>query len=569
MRGNLVIKEIRLILDSLPDIWTSWKSFFWTYPFSLIGVLLLSSVEYKTFEELLTWVLIATLSHLAMAPFILYGQARNGVGIQIFLVLLMGITRGAVIAILAPIFGVVDSMSFLFRVTNSAVAVFYWFQVGSILIHFMFNFRKDVKKLIEESILTETQLRNIEPDVSSKMLLTRISELQQNIVRTLEGKPTVEKLQLRAADIDRLIKEHLRPLSHSEWREGELIWVRAGFGRMSLTTLKRHPIPLWGIVALTLPFSLVGQFARYGGLETLVIQSLWILLAVVAWLTTNKFIRVVDGNFQRRNILLILSTIFFIGPLTFYAQLIWPNNQFTLGNILTGQVLSSISFALFCLITSLTLSLRADEKSVFRAISEQIRERDLQRYIDLGVKSNAEAEYAQYLHAEVQSQLLACKLLLLKAAEEDFKLFPPEVTQQILDRLEKIKEPYTRPPARLPSQRLAELANSWRGLAEIECELAPEIDDLGAPRDVISQLIEESVVNAIRHGKAKKILVKGNFVNGIFNFEISDDGVSDLVSGGKGLGTILFQTFASDWTVKRVGNQTIATFKVMEKVSPV
>lgn len=565
MRNSRFVKEVELILDSLPEVWTSWKSFFWTYPLSLTGVLFLSDVQYETTEEFLIWILIATLSHLAMTPFILYGSRRKGVGEQILLVVLMGFTRGAVISLLAPVLGVTDSLSILDRTLNSTVAIFYWFQVGSILIHFMFNFRKDVRKLIEESIILDSDIDISSQNVTSEILIARIADLQKRIMKTLEGNPSVRGLQSRAEDIDQLVKERLRPLSHSEWREGELNWIRAGVGKMILTTLGRHPLPLWGIVILTLPFSLAGQISHYGILETAAMQSLWIMLAIISRVAAENFIRVRNGDFRTQNLYLILLTLIFIAPITYLAQVVWPGTPFSAGEILVGQILSSLSFAAFCAMASLTLALREDEKSVFRAISEQMKASKPDAFLQLGMKSHAEAEYAQYLHAEVQSQLLACKLLLLKAAENDFTLFPPEITKQILARLEAINQPYTRAPSRLPSERIGELATSWRGLADIDVSLPPEVDESHAPRDVISQLVEEAVVNAIRHGKAKKVSITASAHNKGYTIEIIDDGVFDEIKSGNGLGTILFDTFSSEWAVLRDGDKTVARFTIPRK----
>jgi hypothetical protein len=565
MRNSRLVQEVRVILDTLPDIWTSWKTFLWAYPISLIAVLFLSSIDYATAEEFLTWFLIATLSHISMAPFILYGRNRKGMREQIFLVLLMGFTRGAVIALLAPFLDVTDSLSIFARTINSTVAVLYWFQVGSILIHFMVNYRKEAKKMIQETILLDADLSREAPDVNSEILLTRFSNLRRDIVKTLEGEPTAELLNRRAAEIDKLVKTHLRPLSLSEWREGELQWARVGFGKMTITTLRRHPLPLWGIVFLTLPFSIVGQLARYGVSETLSVQSAWLVMAVIVRRIAERHVPVQDGNYQRQNLTLIGLTFLGIAPITFLIQILWPASTFSATNVAFSQLLSSISFTLFCSFASLTLSLREDEKTVFRIISEQLRAKDPLGFRKLGIQSQAESEYAQYLHAEVQSQLLACKLLLLKAAENDFTLFEPEVTKQILDRLEKINQPYTRSPAKLPSIRVAELAQEWRGLAEIKFDIDPVADEEVKLRDIVAQLIEEAVVNAIRHGKAKNVRINVASNREFIVIEVFDDGELKTDSPSGGLGTILFETFTSGWSISRRGDETVAKFSVSRR----
>jgi hypothetical protein len=162
---------------------------------------------------------------------------------------------------------------------------------------------------------------------------------------------------------------------------------------------------------------------------------------------------------------------------------------------------------------------------------------------------------------------LACKLLLLKAAESEFTLFPPEVTKQILDRFEKVGQPYERVPAQLPSTRVDEIAASWRGLATITHALDAGIDGPDVPQDVVGQLIEESVVNAIRHGKAKNVHVKAFSYPGSIAVEVFDDGLSEMYSKGSGLGTILFDTFTEKWSITRETNQTVVRFSVARKIS--
>ncbi|MEN9325542.1 MAG: hypothetical protein RL414_1296, partial [Actinomycetota bacterium] len=173
---------------------------------------------------------------------------------------------------------------------------------------------------------------------------------------------------------------------------------------------------------------------------------------------------------------------------------------------------------------------------------------------------NIDSQFAQYVHAEVQSQLLACKLLLLKAAESDFALFPPDITAQIVERMEKIKQPYERPAAKVTSKRLPELVQSWKGLAEIEYELIPEFSEFHSQSEITSQLIEEAVVNAIRHGKASKISIKATTSSSTITLFVRDNGSMQTGKASSGLGTILLNTFTESWSLEREEDLTILTF---------
>jgi nitrate/nitrite-specific signal transduction histidine kinase len=257
-----------------------------------------------------------------------------------------------------------------------------------------------------------------------------------------------------------------------------------------------------------------------------------------------------------------MSVFFLITPCMFYIHTLWPGGIFTIQNQISAHIFSALTVTALLLTSSLVIALHEDQAHVFETLGNVLKEKDLQMLIDSGIQTGNESAYSQYLHAEVQSQLLACKLLLLKAAESDFTLFSPEVTQQIVDRLEKIKQPYERPAARIPTERVRELATSWRGLAEISYELSQELSEVHSYSDVVAQLIEESVINAIRHGKAKKINIKSFSTDGLINVVITDNGHLKDGQTGSGLGTILFDTFAKSWRIARENDTTVVTFSV-------
>jgi len=51
--------------------------------------------------------------------------------------------------------------------------------------------------------------------------------------------------------------------------------------------------------------------------------------------------------------------------------------------------------------------------------------------------------------------------------------------------------------------RIEELARSWVGIADISFGLPVNLDEFGEDANMVCQLIEEGVINAISHGKAK------------------------------------------------------------------
>ncbi len=92
------------------------------------------------------------------------------------------------------------------------------------------------------------------------------------------------------------------------------------------------------------------------------------------------------------------------------------------------------------------------------------------------------------------------------------------------------------------------------------------MNELRSNSDVISQLIEEAVVNSIRHGGANKICVTASLQHMGVEVTVSDNGTMDPLTQSKsGLGSILFDTFAKRWSRVREGNTTVVTFLVEDR----
>ena len=562
MARNRVKQESKVVLKLLPANLVSLKVYLWTLPVSIFVAVLMIPSQIDSVQQLVSWVTIGFLSHLGMLPFVLYLREKKNIAEHFILVLLMGIVRGGLIGLLAPLFDVTDPLHIYLRTLNSMIAVFYWFQIGSSVYEFQVIFRRKIKALLEESILKEVNLESQLDRVDSSELIVLISDLQKKITKTITGTPTVESLQARAHEIDKLMKKYIRPLSKSQWRDGELVWVSTGFFRVIAGTLRVAPLHIWAVSALTLPFSLIGQFTRYGFVQSIVMQSVWLLLVLLSQLTVERTVKATNGNYLPQNLSLIGAIAFVVSPALLVLQMNWPQNSYTLTNSLITHTSSMISIISFMCASSLVLALHEDRSQVFKALGDALKEKDLQLLVRSGRQAHSDADYAQYLHVEVQSQLLACKLLLLKAAESEFTLFEPEVTKQIIDRFEKIKQPYESPAARIPSMRVDELEKSWAGIAEISSELSPELGTLHSYSDVLSQLIEESVVNSIRHGKAQKIHIRSFPTPGLINVVITDNGQLKEGNTGSGLGTLLFDTFAKSWTIGREGDETVVKFSI-------
>ena len=558
-------REAKTIIKLLPKSLISMKVFLWTYPISIGLSVALAPDNVSGLQNSLLWLFIGFAAHSAMLPFVLYAKEHEKLYEQILLVLAMGATRGAVLVLLPPILDLHDSLTALARIANSTVAVFYWFQAGSIIVEYGSTFRERIKDLVKELLEKNIVDLSASTKKSSNELITVIGHLQKKILETVGSNPTKEAMVGASKEIDRLITEHIRPLSKSTWKDGELTWLKAGFFSVLRQTLTNNRIPVTGVILLTLPFAFLTQSSRVGLLSTVVVLSIWVPIAIFADRLIYK--NQDNADYLKLNLHFLASLVFIAYPITFFFQNVLPiTRDSSLPAMIFGYLLSMATQLSLFVVSTLLVALYDDQEFAFEFIRGLIKRDELETFLAKTKEGGGGENYAQYLHAEVQSQLLACKLLLLKAAESDFDLFPPEITNQIIERMEKIKQPYQRPASRIPAQRLSELSASWQGLAEISHDIPAELNELKNNSDVISQLIEEAVVNSIRHGGANKICVTASLQHMGVEVTVSDNGTMDPLTQSKsGLGSILFDTFAKRWSRVREGNATVVTFLVEDR----
>ena len=562
MKQETILNEVQAVVRLLPAGLIRTKVFLWTYPISLFLAVATTPTKIEGGKELLLWLLLGFLAHSAMYPFVYYGRTDKNLSEQVLLVILMGIARGSVIGLIAPLMGLEDELSAPVRILNSALAVFYWMQAGAIIMQYGFTFREKVKEflteILEKGIIDLPQIAK----KSTSELVTIIGALQEKIVNTVGHSPSRSEIHQASADIDSLINEHIRPLSQARWKDGDLLWIKAGFFAVMRRTLTNQRIPAIPVIVLTWPFSFIVQISWIGFWATVLVQGTWTFLVVLLDRVLIPKMKS-DQGYWKMNLLFLACLITFIYPITFFTQYVTPfDSPTSMSSMIQGYVISAVSHIALFIIGAMLFNIQSDQGFAFQFLSDIIKKGELENLIKQTQGGSVDSQFAQYVHAEVQSQLLACKLLLLKAAESDFALFPPDVTAQIVERMEKIKQPYHRPAAKVTSKRLPEIAQSWQGLAEIEYELIPEFSEFHSQSEITSQLIEEAVVNAIRHGKASKISIKAISAGSSISVFVRDNGSLQMTKTGKGLGTILLNTFTESWSLEREGDQSLLTFSI-------
>jgi two-component sensor histidine kinase len=134
--------------------------------------------------------------------------------------------------------------------------------------------------------------------------------------------------------------------------------------------------------------------------------------------------------------------------------------------------------------------------------------------------------------------------------------------QLINQKLQARARPYTPRAEKTSSERISDFFSSWSGIVRIESLISSEIDKTGESGTHAAQIIEESVVNAVRHGQATEIRVVLEVIADQITISISNNGSLIESNSDSGLGSLLFDTFTSEWSIGVENSKVESRFKI-------
>lgn len=559
---NPVTREISEIVKALPPKKLTYSAFFWSLPFTILASIATTSFSGLSQDQYLPWILIVCLAHLSMLPFIIYGQEVRVLKIQFPLLGLMAVTRAFTIALLEPLFKIDLALPLYLEILNSAIALFYCFSIFAIVNFFRITLRKDVKDVLEESMLQKTDLTQLQFAELHNGLIEKIVEIQKKITLAAGSTVTRQTLQEQAREIDLLIRDHIRPLSHSEWRKGELVPISGGFRTVVRSALSKRLIPVFGVSFFAIPL-----YIKYSTLSSGFLQATYTIftlnfLVVLAWLWSHRFSKFAKVTIFGKNCTFLTSLFLFVLPVNTALELISPFGETQLQDSIRQNFLLYFFLSAFSVLAVLSLQLIDEEKSAISLIRSELQSQNPPISYKDQPASIDSLNYAQYLHAEVHSQLLGCKLLLLKSAEQDLPQFTPEMLRLINEKLKVLARPYAPSVDKSASIRIAEFFSSWSGIVRIDSLISSEIDKTNESGTYAAQIIEESVVNAVRHGQATEIRVVLVVLEDQISISISNNGSLIESNSETGLGSLLFNTFTSEWSIGIEDSKVKSQFKI-------
>lgn len=527
----------------------SLKAFYFYIPTSIFAIPLIFWGAFPTSFAELIWVgLLVTLLTFCVYWFLFtickgfMHRYRLIVGISILLI--TGISRGLIMFIMFDALGYQNSASLSGRISNSIWNISIWIGFGSIFIESKRRFVRSYRAALTQILVLKLRSNSMSQsgysyiaDQILQMQLRLKGAVEQNTSASEDSGPG----QALADALRRELQEELKPLSQQ-------LWVKSAYDPPSLHFAS---VLMTSVTQLTFRFHLVASiYAGSSLLNTIFLVEPRVSLAYASLIylmfyIVNKVREILIRQFEGQKELINLLFVALVG----FIVLIGSTFIFALmGLIALYSAAALIAPTLSALIVAASFIELAfsDRKTLIEILSRESKIEN-EQFLDKVHRGNA----ASFLHNSLQSELTALALQL------DAVIKNPEAHQSKIV-MEKVESFISRSRnedfmnfLETPEIRLKRILNSWEGIAKIEVSMDENIYDDPARASLMVQLIQESVANAIRSGRANEISISGEFSGDSIRITVSDNGKASTPKGKRGIGSEWIDSIATtDWVLE-------------------
>lgn len=422
---------------------------------------------------------------------------------------------------------------------------------------------------LQRARIAEVAARQASVDAVLSRIATDMSTNQQEAVDAIDAQLSRELAMLRedspTAAIEGaqvLVADVVRPMSHRLARDIPKIEVpRTDPNDYAVSwrafwrdvPIEQYIQPFWS-AALVAAYAIIGLVSLHGARGVLGFLAGMPLLVLGLWIA-SRLARMTTGvrtprfRFAVSTLVILLATIpaatvtvIVIGP--------GPDQVHT-------AVATSVVVPVLVWLVAVGFAMRAKQLEFGEALDQLESELIWCEARGQMTRWHQSGQLARALHGPIQSELHAT-LLILRTAVADgtaTKAMVNELTTHLSKELPRILSGSDSGTS-IRSQ-VQEIEKLWFEVVEIDATLDDvAIADLDADpiaSDILSNIIQDAVSNAIRHGNAKSISLRLIAADRAVDLEVLDDGNGTPPSprGGGGLGTTQLRDCAVHWQLTR------------------
>ena len=524
-------------------------------PVGILGVAIIIPVEKVTASQRFDWFLVGVIAQavLAIAIFVfnkIYFRfikgAKFSVAYILFALFTSGALRGIAIGQAAPIFDLADSIAPVVRAINSGITVVIWMGIIGLMLEAQSSYVREYQDLYQRFLMLKSgrlpdgrALNSGRLSEIAEQVAQMTSPVRTKLAKLSEGSFTDAQVREAVADLQQVVKEQIRPLSHRLWFDRTSHLLKFKLSNLLLDAFKTDETPILFFTALTTFSIFVGTTVSMG-INIGAVISLIFGITIYMLFTLEKLllkIEMIKSRFIHPIFLILVATV----------PLLLTHVYFNLSEIAYWSLYSNVGVAgsvfLTAIFTTMLSQSLIDRAKIIDILTTQITSGYVEEHLQAIARMTEDSEIASYLHSSLQSELTAVALKLDQAAKSGNRDEVKSIIQYAQIVIERDLTVSFHAGEHSPLERINALLDAWRGIADIKIDLQKiELCETQVLTD-ISQVIEEAVSDAVRFGNANLISISGDASPDHYYFKVTDNGKSKP-QGGSGLGTILLDEIA-------------------------
>ena len=524
-------------------------------PVGILGVAIVIPVEKVTASQRFDWFLVGVIAQavLAIAIFVFNKTyfrfikgAKFSVAYILFALFTSGALRGIAIGQAAPIFDLADSIAPVVRAINSGITVVIWMGIIGLMLEAQSSYVREYQDLYQRFLMLKSgrlpdgrALNSGRLSEIAEQVAQMTSPVRTKLAKLSEGSFTDAQVREAVADLQQVVKEQIRPLSHRLWFDRTSHLLKFRISNLLLDAFKTDETPILFFTALTTFSIFVGTTVSMG-INIGAVISLIFGITIYMLFTLEKLllkIEIIKSRFIHPIFLILVATV----------PLLLTHVYFNLSEIAYWSLYSNVGVAgsvfLTAIFTTMLSQSLIDRAKIIDILTTQITSGYVEEHLQAIARMTEDSEIASYLHSSLQSELTAVALKLDQAAKSGNRDEVKSIIQYAQIVIERDLTVSFHAGEHSPLERINALLDAWRGIADIKIDLQKiELCETQVLTD-ISQVIEEAVSDAVRFGNANLISISGDASPDHYYFKVTDNGKSKP-QGGSGLGTILLDEIA-------------------------
>lgn len=473
--------------------------------------------------------------------------------LNLALISLVGFARGAIFYALLELFEIPQPSPLIQRLFNSTFITFIWLSTANVAIEVNRRYKRKYRAILSQMMIMN--FRNSDGvDSGFATIAEELTLLQEGLRKTYsaaqQSRVSDAAMKKVAEELHLHIESALKPISKRLWLTSTYKYPQLKFWRLILDAMTQVRYPTY-LVAFTLFLSGVILLAPEFGWEASLTTNIFGFIFFLALeLSRQRIVRIFARFAKGINLFFVISVGVWTGVLSTIALRIYDGT----GSYALAFYLSPYTSALVITASAITLAL-SDRKLILENLSNEVH--GISQTSLLPFQSS---QAASYIHNSLQSELTALAHEFEKVAAKP-ESGRNEALMEKLDALirRSISEDFAN-FLESPAKRLDRVLDSWNQIIELKADIDQNLFANSARGNLFVQLVEESLANSVRKGKATQVTISAALTANQLQVVISDNGTFDQ-SSTPGMGSAWIERHSvGDWNFEVTSSGT--TLKV-------